>query len=151
MDPDERLSRLVSYGYFGYQNIDLDHVLKTKDSVHSPYVNLRNNLSRVNDECKACFLGILTRYDSNYLMYAYKYKGKEYGFAWETYYGDMQSDDILEGELSWYNFIEQGQLFKIKVDNQNPFNHFITEKPFSAMNSTVIQLGPCRDAINDET
>ena len=151
MDPDERLSRLVSYCYFGYQNIDLDDLLKSKSNTFSPYVNLRDNSGRVNDECKACFLGFLTRHGSSYLMYAYKYMGKEYGFAWETYFDDALNDDNLESELSWYNFIEQGQLFNIKVDIQDPFRHFIIEKPFSAMNGMVVQLGPCRDAMDDET
>lgn len=150
MDSDERLSLLVSYCYFGYQNIDLDDLLKTKDDTFSPYANLRDNFNHVDEDCKACFLGFLTRYESSYLMYAYKFKGKEYGFAWETYFEDMQNDNDLESELSWYNFIEQGQMFKIKVDSQNPFSHFITEKPFSAMNGMVIQLGPCRDALDNK-
>ena len=100
-------------------------------------------------DVQACFLGFLSRYDATYLMYAYKTGGKEYGFAWETYYYESHRSEDMEEESPWYDFIEQGQLFKIKVDMANPVTHFIVERPFTAMNTTIIQLGPGRDSYTD--
>ena len=149
MNHDDQLDRLVSYCYFRYQNIDLINLLESKDKSFSPFVNLHDNLNQVTDESKACFLGFLARYNFSYLMYAYKYKGKEYGFAWETYYDESVNDSDLDSEPPWYAFITQGQMFTIKVNKHNPFAHYIIEKPFSNMNGVVIRLGPCRDTVDD--
>jgi len=150
MNSDERLNRLVSYSFFGYQNTDLADLLDHKHNDTSPFLNLRNNQNLASEEVEACYLGTLTGYESSYLMYAFKFQGKEYGFAWEAYYDETHRAFDLDDEPPWYNFIEQGQMFKIKIAKDDPYIHYITEKPFSNMNGIVIKLGPCRDVINDE-
>ena len=147
MDQDQRIDRLITYTYFGYQVTDLAEILrKGKEGECNPFYNLAKNRDKVNTDVDACFLGTLSLYDSTYLLYGYKFKKKEYGFAWETYYDETHRAFDMDDDSSWYDFIEQGQYFKIRIDSSQPEIHFITERPFNAMNKTVIQLGPCRPA-----
>ena len=51
----------------------------------------------------------------------------------------------IDDDPPWYEFIEQGQMFKIRLNPKLPEQHIVTERPFAAMNDTVIRLGstPC--------
>lgn len=147
MDENLRLERLISFSFFSFQTTDLAEIIrKAKDNECNPFHNLEENSDKVNTISEACFLGMLNLYESAYLLYAYKFRGKEYGFAWETYYDESHRVDDLDMESSWYDFTEPGQCFKIRIDKQDPAVHYIIERPFNAMNKTVIELGPCRQA-----
>ena len=137
MNQDERLDRLISYNFFGYQNTDL--MAQFSDTLS--YINLRQNSNLVKIEITACILGFLNRHDSSYLMYAYKFKEKEYGFAWEILGAEL--DDEAEDGVTdaWFDFIQVGDTFNIKIDKKKPEVHFIIDKPFSAMNGPVLKLG----------
>jgi len=145
MWPDEHqnLDRLIDFSFFGFQSTDLETLLETAnhDTTINPFKNLRENVDIVDTPAQACFLGFINRQDSTYLLYAYKYRRKEFGFAWEAYYDETHRAFDSEEEPPWFDFVAQGQCFKIKVSRKDPAIHFITERPFSQMNSTVIQLG----------
>jgi hypothetical protein len=147
LDQDQRIDRLITYSFFSYQSIDLAEILrKAQENECNPFFNLAKNSEKVNTDVNACFLGTLSLEDSTYLLYGYKYNNKEYGFAWETYYDETHRALDMNSESTWYDFIEQGQYFNIRIDKAQPEIHHITERPFNAMNKTVIQLGPCRPA-----
>jgi hypothetical protein len=143
LDDNQNLDRLIDFNFFGFQSTDLEHVLESAnhDSVPTPFKNLRENSETVDTALQACFLGFIYNRDSIYLLYAYKYRREEFGFAWEAYYDDTHRTLDLEDEPPWFDFVQQGQCFKIKIAKSNPAIHFITERPFTQMNSTVIQLG----------
>jgi len=144
--PDPELNTLISYSYFGFQSTDLERLLKQVHYDSPDYFKLCEYKDRVDVEVQACFLGFLDAGSSTYLMYAYIYNGKEYGFAWETDDQEIISNSSHFADPPWYEFIRQGQSFKIKLHKVNPYLHYIIEKPFVLMNSTVLRLGPCRDA-----
>jgi hypothetical protein len=146
MDEDERLSRLINYNFFGFQNTDLQDILCEEESSGVSFVNLRDYKERTTQPSKACFLGFLSCQDSTYIMYAYQYCNIEYGFAWETFYDESHRNSTNINDPPWFDFIEQGQLFKIELNPKNPKEHIINERPFREMNDTVICLGtsPCR-------
>ena len=147
MDQDQRIDRLITFRYFGFQTPDLAEILrKAKANECNPFHVLEKYTDRVNTAVNACFLGSLALYESTYLLYGYKYRKKEYGFAWETYYDETHRAADMDAESAWYDFVEQGQYFKIKVDKRDPEIHFIIDRPFNGMNKTVIQLGTCQDA-----
>ena len=145
MWPDEHqnLDRLINFSYFGFQSTDLEILLDSAkdDNTDSVFTDLRENADRVETAVQACFLGFINPRDTTYLLYAYKYRQKEYGFAWEAYYDDIHRSFDSEAEPPWFDFIAQGQCFKIKISREDPSTHFITERPFNQMNGTVIQLG----------
>jgi len=147
LDDTQKLDRLIDYSFFSFQNTDLADLLQKsrEDEDCNPFRNLRKNSNVVDKDVQGCFLGYLTLNDATYLMYAYKYRGKEYGFAWETYYDETHRAFDMEAESSWYDFIEQGQFFRIRIKRSEPEVHFISERPFNIMNGTVIRLGPCRE------
>ena len=146
VDEDERLDRLIKYSFFGFQNTDLHHILCNTESEEKSFVNLRTFQRQASQQTSACFLGFLSCQDETYLMYAYQYANVEYGFAWETFYDESHRDSSILDDPPWYDFIQQGQLFKIKLNPKNPEEHIIIERPFREMNDTVIRLGtnPCR-------
>ena len=142
-DENQNLDRLIDFNFFGFQSIDLEHLLESAshDSIATPFKNLRENADAVDTPLQACFLGFINNRESTYLLYAYKYRRKEFGFAWEAYYDDVHRTLDLEDEPPWFDFVPQGQCFKIKIARDDPSVHIITERPFTQMNSTVIQLG----------
>jgi len=143
LDQDQKLDRMITYSFFSFQCADLEMVLqKAKANECEPFQNLAKNQQKVNTDAQACYLGILNRKGCTYILYAYKYRHKEYGFVWESYCDDR---DEMDTEATWYDFIEQGQYFKIRIDKDNPDIHYIKERPFTGMNRTVIQIGPCRE------
>ncbi len=147
MHQDQRIDRLITFRYFGFQNIDLAEILrKAKDNECDPFHVLEKYADQVNTVVNACFLGPLALYESTYLLYGYKFRRKEYGFAWETYYDETHRAQDMDSESAWYDFLEQGEYFRVKINKQNPVIHYIIERPFIAMNKTVIELGSCRDA-----
>ena len=96
MDQDLKIERLVTYRYFGFQTTDLAEILrKAKDHECDPFHDLENYKDRVDTAVNACFLGSLALYESTYLLYGYKFRKKEYGFAWETYYDGADGYYIL--------------------------------------------------------
>jgi hypothetical protein len=145
MWPDEHqnLDRLIDFSYFGFQSTDLETLLESAghNAAYNPFRNLRENAEKVDTPVQACFLGFISRQDSTYLLYAYKYRQREFGFAWEAFYDDTHRAFDDEEEPPWFDFVSQGQCFKIKIARNDPATHFITERPFNQMNSTVIQLG----------
>ena len=146
MDQDINIERLVTFRYFGFQTTDLAELLrKAKDGECDPFHDLETYKDRVDTPVNACFLGSLALYESTYLLYGYKFRKKEYGFAWETYYDETHRSADMESESAWYEFVEQGHCFKVKVLKREPEVHYVMERPFNAMNKTVIELGSCRD------
>jgi len=143
---DQELNILIAYSYFGFQDTDLEQLLKQASHNPDHFINLRGNKDQVSGEIRACFLGFLTVQDSMYLIYAYIFNNKEYGFAWESDYEEVFTHSNSIADPPWFEFIKPGQSFKIRVNDDNPYLHFITEKPFAFMNSPVLKLGSCRDA-----
>jgi hypothetical protein len=78
-------------------------------------------------------------------MYAYQYNNLEYGFAWETFYDESHRDPSLLAEPPWFDFVYQGQMFKIKLNPKKPEEHYVIERPFREIKDMVIRLGtnPC--------
>jgi hypothetical protein len=150
---EPELGTLISYSYFGFQNTDLERLLKL-NFPHSPdLIKLRNYKDRVDQEINACFLGFLNVQTSMYLMYAYIYDNKEYGFVWDTGNDEIFTPAANGSDIPWFLFIKQGQSFKLKIVKDNPYLHYITERPFTSMNGPVLKLGSCRDAYpeNDQS
>ncbi len=146
LDQDQRIDRLITFRYFGFQTTDLAELLrKAKDNECDPFHDLEKYKERVNTVVNACFLGSLALYESTYLLYGYKFRKKEFGFAWETYYDETHRALDMDSESAWYDFIIQGEYFRIKIEKEHPEVHYIMERPFHAMNKTVIELGSCRD------
>jgi len=137
---------LVAYSYFGFQNTDLEQLLQNESHSSAEVINLGKFRDAVDQEVSACYLGKLKSNNSTYLIYAYIFNNKEYGFAWDTDQEEIICHSNHLSDPPWFEFIKQGQLFRIKVNNNNPYLHYITEKPFAFMNSTVLKLGTCRDA-----
>ncbi len=146
MFQEPELNTLISYSYFGFQNTDLEQLLKQISPGSADIINLRNCKDRVDQEINACFLGLLKVHNSTYLMYAYIYDNKEYGFVWDTDNDELFAPATNGGDIPWFLFIKQGQSFKVKIIKANPYLHHITEKPFAFMNGPVLKLGSCRDA-----
>jgi len=147
----QNLDRLINFSFFGFQSTDLDHLLASTshEDANNPFRNLSDNAAQADTPAQACFLGFISRHDSTYLLYAYKYRQKEYGFAWEAYYDDTHRSFDSEVEPPWFDFVTQGQCFKIKIARKDPAAHFIIERPFNQMNGTVIQLGLPRTSGKD--
>jgi hypothetical protein len=142
---DAELYTLIAYSYFGFQNTDLEHLLKNISHNSADLINLRKCKDLADQEVYACFLGALNVHSSVYLMYAYIHDNKEYGFAWDTDNEEMFSHSIHPVEPPWFEFIKQGHLFRIKINKTNPYLHYITEKPFAFINGPVLKLGSCRE------
>jgi hypothetical protein len=150
---EPELNVLISYSYFGFQSTDLERLLEQNSCNSANLINLRNYKEKAEQEINACFLGFLNVQASTYLMYAYIYDNKEYGFVWDTGNDEILSPAANGSDIPWFLFIKQGQSFKLKIINANPYLHYITEKPFTFMNGPVLKLGSCRDAypINDQS
>jgi hypothetical protein len=146
---EPELNTLIGYSYFGFQTTDLEQLLKQRSNASAELMNLRNYRERVDLEINACFLGFLEVHDSTYLMYAYIYDNKEYGFVWDTANEELLTPPKHNSDMAWFVFIKQGQSFKIKIIKSNPYLHYIIEKPFALMNGPVLTLGPCRDVYPD--
>jgi hypothetical protein len=145
LDEDVRLNRLINFSFFGFQNTDLNDILCNNEIPEKSFVHLEEHRDQATAPLEACFLGFLSCLDSTYLMYAYQYKKTEYAFAWESFYDDSHRLHGSYDDPPWYEFIEQGQMFEIRLNPKIPEQHIVTERPFAAMNDTVICLGttPC--------
>ena len=150
---EPELNTLISYSYFGFQNTDLEQLLKQHSRNSADLINLRNCKDRVDQEINACFLGFLKVHNATFLMYAYIYDNKEYGFVWDTGNYEIFTPVANGSDIPWFLFIKQGQSFKLKISRTNPYLHYITERPFASMNGPVLKLGSCRDAypVNDQS
>jgi hypothetical protein len=142
---DQDLNTLIAYSFFGFQDTNLELLLKQAAHKSDHFINLRENKVWVNGEIQACFLGFLAVQEAMYLIYAYIFNNKEYGFAWESEDEESPAHPNCIADPPWFEFIKPGQLFKIRINEENPYQHYITEKPFACMNSPVLKLGTCRE------
>lgn len=86
---------------------------------------------------------LMTRqlYDWSFLVYAYRFDGTTYAFAWETPYDEMHRG-YRGGPSTWYDEISQGQPIAIKVNPRAPHEHFIVDEVFHHANQGVTFLDP---------
>lgn len=92
-------------------------------------------------EISAVCFGFRRHHDDTYLLYGYRFKDREYGFLWETYFDEAQRASGGGEPRVWYDDVREGDVFPVRIRLKDPRQHVVLEGPFTGINdSEVITL-----------
>lgn len=93
-------------------------------------------------EIEAACLGIRRHDADTYLLYAYRYKNREYGFLWETFFDEADRAKSGGEPHVWYDDVAEGAQFRVRISMKDPKQHVALDVPFTGMNDgQVLTLG----------